>query len=308
MHPSKTTVLLAEGASAMRQALASQLQTFGFGQVLQARDGARALQLLRAEPVHVVICDLDMQGLDGLAVLEAMRAEPKLAGLPFILMSGGLDRDSAARAIRLGIGDLLVKPFTVRRLIERMQRVLQRDAPAPLRTGAPDEHPPLEPVPEPERATILVVDDTPDNLQLLAGLFRDRFKVKIAHNGEKALAICQSDAPPDLILLDVMMPGMDGFEVARRLREHHASECTPIIFVTAMTDDASRHQGLSLGAIDYVFKPIEPELLHLRVSNLMYYVEHRKQLQKDFDQMHENSRLQAELERMRVELQRLRGG
>ncbi len=303
MHPSKITVLLAEGASAMRQALASQLQTFGFGQVLQARDGVRALQLLRSETVHVVISDLDMQGVDGLGVLEAMRADPKLAGLPFILMSGGLDRESAAKAIHLGIGDLLVKPFTVRRLIERMQRVLQRDA-EPL---APALAPPLEPVPEPERATILVVDDTPDNLQLVAGLFRDRFKVKIAHNGEKALSICQSDAPPDLILLDVMMPGMDGFEVARRLREHHASECTPIIFVTAMTDEASRHQGLSLGAIDYVFKPIEPELLRLRVSNLMVYVEHRKQLQKDFDQMHENSRLQAEVERLRAQVQRLGG-
>ncbi len=300
MHPSKITVLLAEGASAMRQALASQLQTFGFGQVLQARDGARALQLLRSETVHVVICDLDMQGVDGLGVLEAMRADPRLASLPFILMSGGLDRESAAKAIHLGIGDLLVKPFTVRRLIERMQRVLQRDTEQPLA-------PPLEPVPEPERATILVVDDTPDNLQLVAGLFRDRFKVKIAHNGEKALSICQSDAPPDLILLDVMMPGMDGFEVARRLREHHASECTPIIFVTAMTDEASRHQGLSLGAIDYVFKPIEPELLRLRVSNLMVYVEHRKQLQKDFDQMHENSRLQAEVERLRAQVQRLGG-
>ncbi|MBB6558622.1 CheY-like chemotaxis protein [Acidovorax soli] len=309
MHPSKTTVLLAEGASAMRQALASQLQSFGFGQVLQARDGTRALQLLRAEPVHVVICDMDMQGMDGLALLEAMRTDPKLAGLPFMLMSGGLDRDSAARAIRLGIGDLLVKPFTVRRLIERMQRVLQRpSSAAALPGGAPPDLPPLEPVPEPERATILVVDDTPENLQLLAGLFRDRFKVKIAHNGEKALAICQSDAPPDLILLDVMMPGMDGFEVARRLREHHASECTPIIFVTAMTDDASRHQGLSLGAIDYVFKPIDPELLQLRVSNLMVYVEHRKQLQRDFDQLQENSRLQAEVERLQVEVKTLRGG
>lgn len=137
MHPSKTTVLLAEGASAMRQALASQLQTFGLGQVLQARDGTRAPQMLRAEPVHVVICDLDMQGMDGLTVLEAMRADPKLAGLPFILMSGGLDRDSAARAIRLGIGDLLVKPFTVRRLIERMQRVMQRDAQSLVSALAP---------------------------------------------------------------------------------------------------------------------------------------------------------------------------
>ena len=176
MHPSKTTVLLAEGASAMRQALASQLQTFGFGQVLQARDGTRALQMLRAEPVHVVICDLDMQGMDGLSVLEAMRADPKLAGLPFILMSGGLDRDSAARAIRLGIGALLVKPFTVRRLIERMQRVLQRDAQALVSALAPA---PQEPVPEPsatepDRATILVTMWPADSSMRLANRWWQR--------------------------------------------------------------------------------------------------------------------------------------
>lgn len=155
---------------------------------------------------------------------------------------------------------------------------------------------------------VLIVDDVPDNLAVLHdALDESGYTVLVAMHGEAALQRA-AQALPDIVLLDAMMPGMDGFEVARRLREHHASECTPIIFVTAMTDDASRHQGLSLGAIDYVFKPIEPELLHLRVSNLMYYVEHRKQLQKDFDQMHENSRLQAELERMRVELQRLRGG
>lgn len=157
-------------------------------------------------------------------------------------------------------------------------------------------------------ARILVVDDIESNVRLLqAKLSAEYYEVLTASDGPTALAIAASERP-DIVLLDVMMPGMDGFEVARRLREHHASECTPIIFVTAMTDEASRHQGLSLGAIDYVFKPIEPELLRLRVSNLMYYVEHRKQLQKDFDQMHENSRLQAEVERLRAELTGLRGG
>ncbi|MBU1354101.1 MAG: response regulator [Gammaproteobacteria bacterium] len=297
MQPAKTTVLLAEGAGAMRQALASQLESVGFGQVLQAKDGLRALQILRSEPVQVVVADMDMQVHNGLEVLEAMRAEPRLASVPFILMSGGLDRSSAAKAIQLGINDLLVKPFTVRRLIERMQRVLTRDTAQPI---APDDG-------NPDRATLLVVDDTPDNLQLMAGLFRDRFKVKVAQSGEKALSICQSDAPPDVILLDMMMPGMDGFEVARRLREHHSSECTPIIFVTAVTDEAARHKGLSLGAIDYVFKPIDPDLLRLRVSNLMVYVEHRKQLQKDFDLLRENAQLRSEVQQLRADLLRIQG-
>ena len=103
---------------------------------------------------------------------------------------------------------MLVKPFTTQRLLERIQRSLQRDDLLTQPRQAQGE----------ERASILVVDDTPENLQLLAGLFRDQFKVKLAHNGEKAIAICHSDNPPDLILLDVMMPDMDGFEVARRLR------------------------------------------------------------------------------------------
>ena len=87
-----------------------------------------------------------------------------------------------------------------------------------------------------ERATILVVDDTPDNLQLLAGLFEDEYRVKLANNGEKALQICQSDSPPDLLLLDIMMPGMDGFDVAKALRSHPSSSeriafhvCSPMM-------------------------------------------------------------------------------
>ena len=186
MQPATMTVLLAEGAATMRQALASQLESVGFGKVLQARDGFKALQILRAEPVHMVVADMDMQVHSGLEVLEAMRTEPRLAAVPFILMSGGLDRQSAAKAIHLGINDLLVKPFTVHRLVERMQRVLARDASKRL---APDDG-------DTERATLLVVDDTPDNLQLMAGLFRDRFKVKVAQSGKKRSASASPTRPP----------------------------------------------------------------------------------------------------------------
>jgi CheY-like chemotaxis protein len=147
-----------------------------------------------------------------------------------------------------------------------------------------------------ERPTILVVDDTPDNLQLLSHLFKDEYRVKIAHNGVKALSICQSDTPPDLILLDIMMPDMDGFEVAQKLREHPSSEHIPVIFVTAMTDDAARLRGMELGAVDFVTKPVDPVALRVRVKNFMRYVELHQQLQADYDGMMAAERLKQDVE------------
>jgi hypothetical protein len=257
------------------------------------------LPLLQGGTVDLVLSELS-QPTDGLALLEAIRQDPAHATLPFMLMSGELNRESAQRAIGLGIGDLLVKPFTTQRVIERVLKTLGRGG-GRVAGAVPEAPPVAAPVsaPAPERATILVVDDTPENLQLLAGLFKDSYKVKLASNGEKALSICRSDAPPDLILLDVMMPDMDGFEVARQVREYHASSHTPIIFVSAMSDDVSRQKGLALGAIDYVAKPIDPDLLRLRVSNLLQYVEHRKQMQTDFDRLREIADLKREIERLR---------
>jgi CheY-like chemotaxis protein len=149
-----------------------------------------------------------------------------------------------------------------------------------------------------ERPTILVVDDTPDNLHLLSSLFKDDYRVKNAHNGEKALHICQSDTPPDLVLLDIMMPDMDGFEVAQRLRGHPSSEHIPIIFVTAMTGEDARMKGMELGAVDFVTKPIDPVALTARVKNFMRYVELHSQLQADYDEMMQTERLKEDVERI----------
>jgi two-component system sensor histidine kinase/response regulator len=149
-----------------------------------------------------------------------------------------------------------------------------------------------------ERPTILVVDDTPDNLHLLSSLFKDDYRVKIAHNGEKALHICQSDTPPDLVLLDIMMPGMDGFEVAQHLRGHPSSEHIPIIFVTAMTGEDARMKGMELGAVDFVTKPIDPVALTARVKNFMRYIELHSQLQADYDEMMQTEQLKEDVERI----------
>jgi putative two-component system response regulator len=116
------------------------------------------------------------------------------------------------------------------------------------------------------RPTVLVVDDTPDNLKLMSGLLKDRYRVKIANGGEKALAIAMAEAPPDLILLDIMMPGMDGHEVCRRLKADKLTRDIPVIFLTAMSAAEDEEAGLRLGAVDYVTKPISPAVVMARVE------------------------------------------
>ncbi|BAE52948.1 response regulator [Paramagnetospirillum magneticum] len=116
------------------------------------------------------------------------------------------------------------------------------------------------------RPTILVVDDTPDNLKLMSGLLKDLYRVKIANGGEKALAIAASDAPPDLILLDIMMPEVDGYEVCRRLKASRATRDIPVIFLTAMSGSEDEEVGLKMGAVDYITKPITPAVVLARVE------------------------------------------
>ena len=119
---------------------------------------------------------------------------------------------------------------------------------------------------EHDKRTLLVIDDIADNLMLMNEILRDNYKVKGANSGERGLRIAFSDTPPDLILLDVMMPDMDGFEVCRRLKAMPQTEHIPIIFVTAKSDTVDEEKGLALGAVDYIVKPISPPIVKARVK------------------------------------------
>ncbi|BEU96676.1 two-component system response regulator [Acidovorax sp. DW039] len=117
------------------------------------------------------------------------------------------------------------------------------------------------------KCTVLVVDDTPDNLSLMSGLLRADYKVKLAPSGERALQIVAGESKPDLILLDIMMPDMDGYEVLRRLQFNPETEDIPVIFLTAMSASEDETVGLELGAVDYITKPINPAITLARVRN-----------------------------------------
>jgi putative two-component system response regulator len=116
-----------------------------------------------------------------------------------------------------------------------------------------------------DRATILVVDDTPDNLQLVSDLLKDKYKVQVANSGERALKVAMGENQPDLVLLDIMMPGMDGYEVCRRLIADPKTRDIPIIFLTAKATVEDEEMGFELGAVDYITKPISPPIVLARV-------------------------------------------
>ncbi len=118
-----------------------------------------------------------------------------------------------------------------------------------------------------DRQKILIVDDQAENVQILVQALSEHHRLIAARNGEKALALARREPRPDLILLDVMMPEMDGYEVCAKLKEDPATAEIPVIFITGLSDAADEARGLDLGAVDYITKPVNPELVRARVRN-----------------------------------------
>ena len=120
---------------------------------------------------------------------------------------------------------------------------------------------------EPVKPLILIVDDTPTNIQVLAENLIHDYRVKVANSGEAAFEIIARQGLPDLILLDVMMPSMDGYEVCRRLKNSHKTADIPVMFITAMSSNTDEEFGLNLGAMDYITKPFYLPVVKARIRN-----------------------------------------
>lgn len=142
---------------------------------------------------------------------------------------------------------------------------------------------------------ILVVDDAEINLSILTEAFADEYEVAVATNGRTALEAV-ADSPPDLILLDVMMPGVDGYEVLRRLKEYPAWADIPVIILTALSDVGSKARGFRLGAVDYVSQPFELEEVRARVATHLSLLLARREL------AHQNELLEEKVRERTQEL------
>jgi len=138
-----------------------------------------------------------------------------------------------------------------------------------------------------EKFTVLVVDDTPENLSLMSELLKDLYKVKIANNGERALKAALTGTPVDIILLDIMMPVMDGYEACRHLKANPETRDIPVIFLTAKAEVEDEMKGFELGAVDYITKPISPPVVlarvktHLQLKRVRDYLKDKNEFLED---------------------------
>ena len=148
-----------------------------------------------------------------------------------------------------------------------------------------------------EDCTVLVVDDTETNVDILVEILGDRYNVSVAMDGESALDIVKND-PPDVILLDVMMPGMDGHEVCRRLKGNPETRNIPVIFVTAMNQETDEETGFALGAVDYITKPVCPPIVEARVRTHLELKLAREDLEKQNEILRESILIREEVERI----------
>ncbi len=136
-----------------------------------------------------------------------------------------------------------------------------------------------------KKQTVLIVDDTPANVALLSEVLKSDYRTKVAINGDKALQFAFSQDPPDLVLLDIMMPGISGYEVCERLKADPRTRDIPVIFVTAMSEVEDETKGLEVGGVDYVTKPISPPIVRARVKTQLALYEQKRQLGKLIGQL-----------------------
>ena len=149
-----------------------------------------------------------------------------------------------------------------------------------------------------DRKTILIVDDIAENIQLLRSILSVSYRIKIATTGEKALALTDCSDPPDLILLDVMMPGIDGYKVCREIKKRENTKSIPVIFVTALEEATDEAEGFAAGAVDYITKPVTPAIVVARVATHLALRQALADLEKQNAVLSENVRLREQVERI----------
>ena len=147
-----------------------------------------------------------------------------------------------------------------------------------------------------KKQTVLLVDDTPENIEILNDILSPHYKIRFATNGEKALQTARSANPPDIVLLDIMMPGMSGYEVCKQLKSDPRTARMPVIFVTALGEETDEKKGFDCGAVDYITKPVNALLVKARVrTHLALYDQQRELEHQVLEQTHEINAARLEI-------------
>ena len=233
-----------------------------------ARSGADALQMVALAPPDLILLDVDMPGMSGLEVCRRLKAEPRHADIPVIFVTRFTDEANELAALDAGATDFLHKPLGSGQVLARL-RAHWRARRQLLRLLHPADNSPLLLTAEGAPARLLIVDDDPIARQALHHALRDSgASFEFAGSGQQALQLARRQAP-SLVLLDWMMPDLDGLAVARQLQADPQLATVPIIVVTRYADPALEAAALAAGATDFIAKPFSEAVLQSRVRNVL---------------------------------------
>lgn len=258
---------------------------------IAATDGAAGIATARAEKPDVILVDLLLPRVDGWTVTKTLREDEWAKNVPIIAVSALAMQQDRARAIEAGCDDFVSKPYAPAELRAVLARFLE-DGGAATQIAARERG--VRKATE-SLGRILVVDDEPANVELLARRLEALGAEPLrAMNGEECLQVAAREMP-DLILLDVMMPGIGGFETCRKLKINDKTAPIPVIFATALTDAADLSKGFEVGGVDYITKPIEPIELAARVRSAVYTKRLQDELRGANDTLRKVERSRQEL-------------
>ena len=294
--------------------------------VLCAATGKEALEIAFSENrPDLILLDIMMPEMDGYAVCEKLKADERSREIPVIFLTGKTEDPEQVKGLGLGAQDYITKPFSLPVVTARIQSVLnlkkEMDRRQLLKAqlealNRQMEHQVLQKQRELEAARealkqyedkwsrlfketaeakatkrILVVDDNPENVHILVNNLQSQYEVICTTSGKEALEIAFSDDRPDIILLDIMMPDMDGFEVCSRLKANAETWSIPVIFITALGQEVDETRGLNLGAVDFITKPFSTPVAKARIEahlRLKAEMDHRISLARKLEDLNEN--------------------
>ncbi len=273
-------------------------------EIFYATDGEKALNIVFSKDrPELILLDIIMPGMDGYEVCRRLKADESSKEIPVLFLTGKTEIQDEVKGLDLGAQDYIFKPFSLpvvrariqgvlnlkkemdrRQLLKKQMEKLNSELELQIRQKSEElqkarkallayeerySHLFRQGPTDKEKKTILVVDDQPENIHILVENLEAEYTVTYATNGEKALNIAFSENRPDLILLDIMMPGMDGYEVCSRLKAGTDTRDIPIIFVTALGQEMDETKAFQFGAVDFITKPFSLAIVEARIKTAL---------------------------------------
>jgi len=265
-------VLIVEDNALNMKLVRSLLQMRKY-RIFEAENAEKGLQLMRDHKPDLVLMDIQLPGMDGLKATQIIKNDDNLKNTPVVALTSYAMQGDEKKAISAGCSGYITKPIDTKSFLDYIQKFLKRDSQGQKseKTDRPTDS-------TGAKAKILIVDDEPKNVKLLAAqLPVNEFIVLTAHGGAEALQKID-DQCPDLILLDIMMPDIDGYEVTRRIKTNPDTREIPVILVTALDGRDDKAKGLEVGAEEFITKPVNKAELQTRINSMLRLSQYREQL------------------------------